>query len=121
MSTLFKPLVLGSSLYPAALSAGLHSNYDSIPSAAAYGVLYLTNPGGGTSTLSGLLPGNDGDLLLLVIRDAASQFDIAQEDASSFPPWRFNFALSFPFGRGGVLLRYDGSLLRWTRLWAASA
>jgi hypothetical protein len=115
------PLVLGSSLYPAAFTAGLHSNYDAVPSAAAYGVLYLTNAGGGTSTLGGLLPGNDGDLLLLVIQDAASPFAIAQEDGTSLPPWRFNFALSFPFGRGGVLLRYDGALRRWTRLWSATA
>jgi hypothetical protein len=113
-----KGLPLGDSVYPTAIGAGSHDNYDAIPALAGFGIAYLTNAA--ASTLTGLVAGADGDLLLIVVRDAVGAFALAQESSSSLPPNRFNFALNFAFGRGGVLLRYDGALSRWTRVWAAT-
>jgi len=115
-----RPFVPGSSIYPAALNSGLTMNWNP-PNLATAGIIYATNTGAGTSTLSGLFAGSDGDLVLLVIRDAPSTFIIAQEDGNSLALNRFNFTLTFSFGRGGVWLRYDGALARWTRLWSAIA
>ncbi len=114
-----KPLVLGTSIYPAALGGTAINDWTPTGLSTA-GVIYVTGTVG-TTTLTGLSAGADGDLLLLVIRDSGSTIAIAQESGGSLAANRFNFALTFSFSRGGVLLRYDGTLLRWTRVWAATA
>lgn len=99
------------------LSAGAHNDYD--PGVAISTINRIEiDPNAGDASLTGLLAGLDGQLMLITNTDAVNNLTLSNQDAGSAAANRFFGVASLTIPAGGsALCCYDGIVLnRWVML-----